>query len=77
MPIRRTRMIGGERYIVSHRGTNEEIKEIMGDLKFELEKNKIKREELKKAIKYVKTIREKKNKLLKEATEVYKNKNNK
>ena len=38
MTIRRTRMIGGERYIKTHHGDNAKIKEIMEELKIELEK---------------------------------------
>ena len=32
MPIRRTRMIGGERYTKTHHDGNAEIKEIMDEL---------------------------------------------
>ena len=38
MTIRRTRMIGGERYIKDHHDGNAKIKEIMEELKIELEK---------------------------------------
>ena len=47
MPIRRTRMIGCERYIKKYHDNINEIKEIMEELKFELGKNKIRRERLK------------------------------
>ena len=48
MPNRRTLIIGGEIYIKNHRGNIAEIKEIMDELKHELDKNKTRREELKK-----------------------------
>ena len=47
MSFRRTRIIGGERYIKTHHGNNDKIKEIMEELKIELEKNKNRRETLK------------------------------
>ena len=72
MPIRRTRMIGGERYIKAHHAGKIEIEDIMAELKGELEKNKNRRETLKKEIAFIKTIRERKNELLKAATEDYK-----
>ena len=46
----------------------------MEELKSESEKNKNRREQLKKNVAYVKTIRTRKNELVKEATEAYKNK---
>ena len=72
MPIRRTRMIGGERYIKAHHAGKIEIEDIMSELKGELEKNKKRREALKEEIACIKTIRTRKNELLKEATEAYK-----
>ena len=48
MSIRRTRMIGGERYIKAHHAGKIEIEDIMSELKGELEKNKKRREILKK-----------------------------
>ena len=48
MPIRRIRMIGGERYIKRHHDNNDEIKEIMKELKKELDKNRQRRERIKK-----------------------------
>ena len=72
MPIRRTRMIGGERYIKAHHDGKIEIEDIMSELKGELEKNKKRRDTLKKEIAYIKTIRTRKNELLKAATEDYK-----
>ena len=72
MPIRRTRMIGGERFIKAHHAGRIEIEDIMSELKGELEKNKKRREILKKEIAYIKTIRTRKNELLKAATEDFK-----
>ena len=40
MPIRRTRIIGGERFIKAHHAGKIEIEDIMSELKGELEKNK-------------------------------------
>ena len=48
MSIRRTRMIGGERHIKAHHDGKIEIEDIMSELKGELEKNKKRREILKK-----------------------------
>ena len=48
MSIRRIRMIGGERYIKAHHAGKIEIEDIMSELKGELEKNKKRRETLKK-----------------------------
>ena len=73
MTIRRTRMIGGERYIKATHAGKIEIEDIMSEVKGELEKNKKRREILKKEIAYIKTIRTRKNELLKAATEAYKN----
>ena len=72
MSIRRTRVIGGERYIKAHHDGKIEIEDIMSELKGELEKNKTRTETLKKEIAYIRTIRERKNELLKAATEDYK-----
>ena len=69
MPIRRTRMIGGEIYSKAHHSGKIEIEDIMSELKGELEKNKKRRETLKEEIAYIKTIRTIKNELLKAATE--------
>ena len=77
MPIRRTRMIGGERYIKAHHAGKIEIEDIMAELKGELEKNKERRDTLKKEIAYIRTIRTRKNELLKAATEDFKNRNKK
>ena len=74
MSIRRTRMFGGERYIKKHHDDIEKIKEIMEELKIELEKNKNRREQLNKDVAYVTTTRTRTNELLKVATEAYKNK---
>ena len=73
MPIRRTRMIGGERYIKAHHDNNDEIKEIMNKLKKELIRNTKRREKITKAIKKIKDIREEKNTLLRQATIRYNN----
>ena len=54
MPIRRTRMIGGERYIKAHHDNNDEIKEIMNELKKELDKNRQRRERIRKTMKKIK-----------------------
>ena len=72
MSIRRTRMFGGEGYIKKHHDDIEKIKEIVEELKSELEKNKNRREQLKKDVAYVKTIRTRKNELLKASTEDFK-----
>ena len=73
MPIRRTRMIGGERNIKRHHDNNDEIKEIMNELKKELDKNRQRRERIRKAMKKIKDIREEKNTLLRQATIRYNN----
>ena len=65
-------MIGGERYIKAHHAGKIEIEDIMSELKGKLEKNKKRRETLKKEIAYIKTIRTRKNELLKAATEDFK-----
>ena len=65
-------MIGGERYIKDHHDGNAKIKEIMEQLKIELEKNRTRREELKKEVAYIKSIRTRKNELLKAATDDFK-----
>ena len=77
MTIRRTRMIGVERYIKAHHVGKIEIEDIMSELKGELEKNKKRRETLKEEIAYIKTIRTRKDELLKAATEDFKNRNKK
>ena len=73
MPIRRTRMIGGERFIKRHHDNNDEIKEIMKELKKELDKNRQRRERIRKTMKKIKDIREEKNTLLRQATIRYNN----
>ena len=77
MSIRRTRMIGGERFIEKHHRRHKNILTIMEKvqkdqqlvnlsvLMLKTERNKLKRR------------KEEKNKLLREATEVYKNRNKK
>ena len=72
MPIRRTRVIGGERYIVKHHGHISGINDIMKKLTKLQEKVKKRKERVKEGIKEVKTIRERKNRLLKQASDMYK-----
>ena len=73
MPIRRTRMIGGERYIKKHHGHITGISDIRKKLaKIEKKSEEKKRKSKKEGRKEVKGIRQGKNKLLKQATELYK-----
>ena len=69
MPLKRTRMIGGERYIKKHHGHITLIRDIRKKLAKLEKKVKKRKEKVKEGIKEVKTT---KNKLLKQTTELYK-----
>ena len=72
MPVRRTRMIGGERYVAKHHGNISGINDIRKKLAKLEKKVKKRKEKVKEGIREVKVIRQQKNKLLKQATELYK-----
>ena len=75
MPIRRTRMIGGERFIEKHHRKHENILRIMEKIQEDQKLVNLSVMMLKADRDKLKRIKEEKNKLLREATEAYKNRN--
>ena len=75
MPIRRTRMIGGERFIEKHHRQHENILRIMEKIQEDQKLVNLSVMMLKADRNKLKRIKEEKNKLLREATEAYKNRN--
>ena len=77
MPIRRTRMFGGERFIEKHHRQHENILGIMEKIQEDQKLVNLSAQILKAERNKLKRIKEEKNKLLREATKVYKNRNEK